>query len=324
MGQAKTSYTELSVLADCEEKWKRRYTGPKVKNPPSLALATGLLTHGGVNTVWTHGDFRTGLQEAIATMTTEWPDLPVLAEAVELADWLLRRYVEVYADFARNIEVIEVEKRLQAKVPGSPFSIYGYVDRMVEINGKLWLVETKTMKDWSRLDLVDVDPQQTLYFWLAQQNGLEPHGILFDAIRTFRWALEKPTQKVLIEAELASSFSEDRLERWRTPEFEELFPDLTPAKRKLEWARAAVEAHPGVETHAAHESFNQVWLDRTPAQIEMALKWARGLMRRRSALKHGATAARNIGPFCKSCFHKDDCFEDFAFPQQFEITMELD
>ncbi len=67
-----------------------------------------------------------------------------------------------------------------------------------------------------------------------------------------------------------------------------------------------------------------MWLDRTDDQIAMALRWARGLMRRRSALKHGATASRNIGPFCKTCFHKDDCFEDFAFPQHSEIIMELD
>ncbi len=325
MGQAKTSYSELSTLAECEEKWRRQYSGPRVKRAPSVQMATGTLVHGGVNTFWTEGSFAPGLDDAFEKLTEEHGggNVGTYGEAFELALWLLERYAEVYKDFTRNVEVIEVEKRLQAKVPGSPFSIYGYVDRMVRINGKLWLVETKTMKDWSRLDLVDVDPQQTLYFWLARENGLEPHGILFDAIRTYRWKLEKPTQGALIEEEVAQADANGCGPRWMADDFADLYPDLTPAKRKLEWARTAVDLHPGVEAHPAYESFNQAWLDRSEEQIAEALKWARGLMRRRSALKHGATASRNIGPFCKSCFHKDDCFEDFAFPPQ-TFELELD
>lgn len=303
MGQVKTSYSELSVLADCEKKWSYRYMGERVDTPPSEAMAKGTLIHGGVNGFWSAGDWGRGLEQAWEELGSRY-DPAMYEQALADAEWILMRYEEVYRDLIGNAEVVYTEKRLQSKIPGTSFSLFGYVDRMVRIAGKLWLVETKTMKDWSRLDLITVDPQQTIYFDLASLTGYEPYGILFDAIRTYRWKPEKPTQKQLIEEAIANGTRDLNG-----------FPiaGLTAAGQR-DWARAAVELHPGVE-RPAHESFQQLWIDRTPEQIESARGWATTIMKRRAQLKRGADPIRNIGPFCKTCPFQAQCFDELSFPQ---------
>ena len=296
-----TSYTELSTLASCEKKWEYRYTGPKVDTPPSPAMVKGTLLHGGTNSFWREGTYIVGLEEAWGEVATQYDPSPYF-EAYADAEWLLERYSRVYGDLTRNAEVESVEKELTARLPCGE-KLKGYVDRFIIINGQRWLVETKSMADWSRLDLMTVDPQLTLYYWLAQENGLEPYGILFDAIRTYRWKPEKPTQAQVLETA----------------------PEHILALKKTEqreWARAAVELHPGVERPDG-ESFQQLWIDRTPEQVETALGWAGAVLGRRDALTSYARPIRNIGPFCKGCAFKDQCFDEFAFPEQtIELVME--
>lgn len=321
---AKTSYTELSTLAECEQKWSYKYGGPEyVRTAATEAMLKGTLSHVGATAFWKG----TPWTEAIAAYVVDPEnavDQSTYSAVIGDVEWLMARYQRHYAPLSRNVEVIHVEKKLSAKVPGTKFSIYGYVDEMWRVNGKLWLVERKTMKDWSRLDLVPVSPQETLYYWLAIQNGLEPYGLVFDALRTYRWALEKPTQKQLIEE--APLNPETGAAPWEEPAFvmQHTMQDQTPAKRKLEWARAAVERHPGVEKKADSESFEQLWLDRNQDQIDAALRWARSIMRRRNAIKHGSIPIRNVGPFCKTCAFKDECFDGLAFATQPEIELVMD
>lgn len=307
---ARTSYTELSTLAECEQKWHYKYGGPEyVRTAPSEAMLKGTLAHIGATAFWRGGTWMHAIS-AYAADSENLVDPDVFDAVIGDVEWLMGRYARHYGPLSHNVEVIAVEMKLGAKVPGTKFSIYGYVDELWKVNGKLWLVERKTMKDWSRLDLVPVSPQETLYYWLAEQNGLEPYGLVFDALRTYRWALEKPTQGALIEAQTINDTSGE-------------FQRLTKVEQR-EWARAAVERHPGVEKRADSESFEQLWLDRTPEQVDGALTWARAIMRRRNAIKHGSIPIRNIGPFCKTCAFKDDCFDGLAFTTQPEIELVMD
>ncbi|HXJ69896.1 MAG TPA: PD-(D/E)XK nuclease family protein [Verrucomicrobiae bacterium] len=321
---AKTSYTELSTLAECEQKWHYKYAGEYVRTPPTENMLKGTLCHVGATALWKGESWAQAIHAYVA-------DPKNLVEAATFdavitdVDWLMARYVRHYGPMSQNVEVIAVEQKLSAKIPGSNFSVYGYVDEMWNVNGKLWLVERKTMKDWSRLDLVPVSPQETLYYWLAQANGLEPYGLVFDAIRTYRWALEKPTQKELIEAELDSSTKDDRDPAWVAEQKWIVKAEKpTVASARTAWARSAVEHHPGVEKRADSESFEQLWLDRTDAQVYEAHRWARSIMRRRQAIKRGSIPIRNIGPFCKTCWFKDECFDGLAFSTRPEIELVMD
>lgn len=307
------SYSELSTLADCEQKWVFRYGGEKIPTPPSTAMARGTLLHAGINGFWDTADWHLGLEQGLEELSTEWdPALWMTEDLLPDVEWLLDRYAEVYYEMARAARVEHVEKELIAAVPHADLRIKGFVDRFVIINGQRWLVETKTMRDWGRLDLVTVDPQLTLYFWLAEQNDLKPYGILFDAIRTYRWKTEKPTQKALIEQEEYAAAVEGRMTEW-----------AAHGVKSRDWARAAVELHPGVD-RPAHESFNQVWLDRSPEQVQAALNWAMNIQSRRMMLNLGSPPIRNVNVYCKTCPYRDECFDQMAFPPVGEIEMELD
>jgi hypothetical protein len=63
-----------------------------------------------------------------------------------------------------------------------------------DAEGRLWVVERKTMSDWSRLEFVPSDPQVTLYWLAAVERGLDVYGIEYDAIRTYRWQQERPPE----------------------------------------------------------------------------------------------------------------------------------
>lgn len=309
-----TSYSELSTLADCEMKWLLRYGGPEyVPSEPGVAMQKGTLVHTGV------GALMKGLPavEIVRLMEDEAEKMGVDLQTYEDAGWLVDRYRRHYSGLMANVTVEHAEKELKAKLPGTSVTIRGFVDELWIIDGKRWLVERKTMADWRRMNLVTVDPQVTLYYWLAQQNGLEPYGIVFDGIRTYRWALEKPTQKALIEAELAKVNEPGPHPGYTAPwnEYPWLEVDPSESKRRTAWARDAVERHPGVEKHGPSESFEQLWIDRTPEQVEAALEWARTIISRRTAIKRTKRAIRNIGPFCHTCSVKEDCFDGLAFPE---------
>ncbi|HXJ69365.1 MAG TPA: PD-(D/E)XK nuclease family protein, partial [Verrucomicrobiae bacterium] len=157
---AKTSYTELSTLAECEQKWHYKYAGERPHTPPTPAMLKGTLVHVGVSAMWKGEQLYQDAIEAYVADPTNLVEPVTFAEVIDDVAWLMERYVRHYGAMSRNVEVIAVEKKLSAKIPGSNFTVNGYIDEMWQVNGKLWLVERKTMKDWSRLDLVPVSPQE--------------------------------------------------------------------------------------------------------------------------------------------------------------------
>jgi hypothetical protein len=264
-------------------------------------MLLGTLIHTGVRAFWAHEPIIDAMAEAAGIDVGVFNHLAESVDPYSKAVWLMDRYSRYYAD--NDYTVIGAEMEISSRIPGTSILVVSHVDHLVKTgDDNLWLVERKTMSDWSRLDLIDVDPQLTLYYWNLRMNGYDVYGIMFDAIRTYRWKPEKPSQKDVIAA------AENEGMEWPT------------TKARTEWAREQVLWHPGIERPLS-ESFSQLWLDRTDEQVESALKWARAIEDRRQALKvTPADAIRNIGPLCKACFYRDDCFEQFAFPHtEFEV-----
>jgi len=75
--------------------------------------------------------------------------------------------------------------------PSTSAGCYGYlcgaIDQLLEIDGKAWVREGKTMADFSKMDQHERSHQTTFYMWAARQLGYEPWGILLDGIRTYQW-----------------------------------------------------------------------------------------------------------------------------------------
>lgn len=299
-----SSHTELSTLSQCEMRWYFKYV-EKLEFPASVQMELGSLVGRLTNVFWHGGNWRAMLAAELAEegADVELIDLAAL-EAQPFADafWLMERYERHYEHMLKDVRVIADEYDARASIPGTRQKHQAIVDNLWEIKGKLWMVERKTYGRTDSLDMVDVNPQLTNNLWVARTAlGQDIEGIIYDGIYTYRWKAQKPTQSALLEGLPATS------------------PILALKKaEQREWAKAAVEAHPGVD-RADAESFTMLYLDRTEKHIAAAQLEIRAQLKRRDALRRGSDPMRNLTTWCNNCPAKSECFERLAFPQDIEI-----
>ena len=306
MIQGRVSYTELDTLAQCEKKYSYKYL-LRQKSGQTPAMWKGSLVHDVVGPWWdSERDIHEILDEQLAAAGA---DTPLDQAIVDDTRWLLDRYQRVYWEDRANksLRVIGQELKFQQQLPkmAADVVLVGYVDQLVlDRRGGLWLVERKTMNDWQRLELLPADRQIDLYIWLARSCGLPVQGVLFDAIRTYRWKAEKPTLRE-IEDELVAGLHGGN---WAL---------ATKGALRIE-AKRLQELHPGVE-RPAEESVELRWVDRTDEQINETLDEVSSALSRRAQLAFGAKPVRNIGRHCHQCPFKNECWDSLAFPNDIDI-----
>lgn len=166
LGQNAMSFSEMSTLSACEKKWQLTYdTADREPFEPSDAMALGSEMH-------------TKLGQHY--MGEDWTEEFVNPNSL----WLMERYVKHYADSPLKFEALEV-----------PFAfkywgtwVFGWMDGLCrDENGDLWIAEFKTMGNWTKLNQLPVDKQVTLYIQAARAAGYDVKGVMYDAIRTYRW-----------------------------------------------------------------------------------------------------------------------------------------
>jgi hypothetical protein len=334
------SYSELNTLATCEQKWYENYVLRNV-GPPSAAMRFGTVLHSMIEEWWGDDPFA-GLPSPWEHAVKEEVDLYEDGKhSYEDAQWLMRRYDEVYepwkAEGWHRAAWCTGELSLEADIVVDGIRYVVRVtpdDFLVDPDGKLVLVERKSMADWRRIELVDVTPQETIQTWAARENGYEIDRILFDAIKTYRWALVKPSQKALIQAAELASIDGSPLP-WSPP-----FGDEPPewagipqaSKRKTAWAKAAVEEHPGVENYPPEASFQAVPVYRDGPQVDGVVIWVTEILRRRAQLHPDllggkltsiAKPIRNISTqTCGGCPYQEPCWTELSFPPRTYVVEE--
>ena len=305
-----SSHTELSTLTQCERRWWYSYV-LKIRGEASLPMILGSTMGVTCDAFW-RGD---NWEEVIAALVCEeGADIDsidvdtITEEPYATAVWLMRRYERHYEYMRPKVKVIAQELDCRATIPGTKFKHQAIIDEVWEIDGRNWMVERKTYGKTDKLAMVDVDPQLTNNLWVAREHtGMKFAGIIFDGIYTYRWKAEKPTQKALIEEDIANVDVIDGI-------------TLESMKKadQTDWARAALERHPGVDRPDS-ESFEMLYLDRTAKHIKQAQIEIVGQLKRRAQLRRGTHPNRNLGPFCTNCPARSQCFEDLAFPQDVEV-----
>jgi hypothetical protein len=286
----RTSFTELSTLADCEQKWWLRY-GEHRDSGQTVAMRRGSDIHECVSDWWWEPD--RPMDDVIADH--DWSG--VEAEDVDTTIWLLRRYEQAHTHLRAeaNLKIVGREVKFSQVLPSTGVEVVAYIDELaLDGEGGLWIVERKTMRDWRRLNRLHVDPQLTLYVWVVRESGLPVRGVIFDAIRTYRWQPEKPTL-AQIEEQITAEGS------------------VYATKKALrEEAKRRQEAHPGVD-RPLEDSFAVHYLDRTDTQIDEALADAASAVQRRALLATGVRPIRNIGSGCDMCSHRAECWDSLSF-----------
>ncbi len=172
LGQDAISYSEMSTLSQCEKKWKLTYDNEeKQEKRPTPAMELGSEMHRLLGIWWGHG-------APLGWDKTE----------NDTAEWLMDRYNEHYMAQAAPLAMLQVEVPFAVKLPWGSY-LFGYFDGIVYDHEKdeFWIAEFKTMGNWSKLEQLQVDKQVTMYIWAANQLGMNVKGVMYDAIRTYKW-----------------------------------------------------------------------------------------------------------------------------------------
>lgn len=177
------SYSELSTLASCEEKWRRLYMEADLEAQPTTAMKLGTIMGELCDSWWLTGDWIGRYSELVIANEEEDTEPWVTAR------WLMDRYAQVYGDELERTTVVHSELELKAPLyDAMGRTLVGHVDQLWETPSGLWLVERKTMRDWRNVDyLVNYSVQPSLYMHLAQANDLLVKGVILDCLRTYRW-----------------------------------------------------------------------------------------------------------------------------------------
>jgi hypothetical protein len=181
-------YSSLRVLADCQWQWYENYV-VGTQTEPTAAMKLGTLLGEAC------AEFYAGRpwEEPVLATLKEWqkanPEADYTPEWIEKAHWLMVRYSEHYADDRKEVVQIGAEIPFRLRLPHRYGWLVGRIDEVWLIDGRTWIVERKSSKDFSKLDsgLFMVDPQTSLYYWAARQLGYDPWGICIDFIRTYKW-----------------------------------------------------------------------------------------------------------------------------------------
>ena len=307
------NYSEFSTLANCEQQWRYGYIEMQEDEGEHRGMHLGTLLHLGGGR-WQAGEG--------ATLPREWTDdintggkpgevrtlrlTDFDPEVVELAEWLLERYMQCYGSQPPSSwNVISAEEWLSRDFGGGrgKWTLVGRSDGAVEIDGRIWLLERKSYKSKGRLDYAGVDPQLGCYSLLFEKKyGERPFGIIYDGIYTYQWAIKKPTQAELIAERVASLPAE-------APPGGDAF-DTWTRKAQTEWAREAVAQHPGVQQHGPEESFERRFIDLGDGHLEAARTYLASAIRRRRVLqRRPSDAIPNVGRHCSWCGFKNKCWD---------------
>ena len=168
------SYSQISAWQKCMRAWKWNYLQEIVPIHTQDYLRLGTYVHKLLEIGYLHLQFGFSTKETVeivrdyastrigATLTTE--DLGVLVKALRLVMAYFEKMQKVFDEHAR-IKQVEYHFKLQLHTPqGRIFFLQGYVDLVLEIEGKIWIVDHKTTagKFWSPLQL-QMDGQLSTY-----------------------------------------------------------------------------------------------------------------------------------------------------------------
>ncbi len=185
----KVSNSKLNVWDRCHFKYKLSYVDEWVSKTKSPALARGSMIH---ELIGMHDEGRSWAEivEKIQEYARNGSEITEVSRVATLVE----RYVTDYAPTA-NIgwDFHSTERYL--KIPlvtpgGNEYNLEGYIDGLVNLNGKTWLLERKTYggSQWAwKPTQILMDSQTPLYCAALRSQGVEVYGIIFDLINTYEY-----------------------------------------------------------------------------------------------------------------------------------------
>lgn len=208
--------TQLNDFRRCAEYYRRRHVeglvldgGSKHSDP----LAAGSAIHKGVE-AWFSGTYLGDSLKAINAVKAAWgEDDLFLPEKAKYTQGFLTAIMAGYADAwpreKDNFKVLANEQWMQSGNYG------GIVDRLVEFEDGVYVMDTKTTSGWVNeryIESFQLSSQFRGYVWLARQAGHDCQGAYLDAVH-----LDTRYHKVKASDFVREKilFSEEQIAKWR-------------------------------------------------------------------------------------------------------------
>lgn len=186
------SHSQLNAWTRCRFAWNLSYRGEWVKKgPKSAGLRKGSDAHTFLDAFYEATrknepyDIKQHLQELIVGVD----DYQAL-EYLENMCWLVGRYIEDIAS-KDNWEIVASELyfcEVFTTPKGRQYKLEGYIDLVVRINGKLWVIDHKTHGGtqyvWTP-EQVQIDSQLATYVVAMRKMGYPVHGVLINQLNTY-------------------------------------------------------------------------------------------------------------------------------------------
>jgi hypothetical protein len=184
------SVSGLGRLTACEEKFLRTLDAGD-DGQKSDALKLGTLMHELIQEDMLGRPWYAEWSRQLAEVMTDFDGIGFELEPPKIfltAEWLMRRYEEIYG--GEDLTTITVEVPFDLPLPGTDGAVRvrGYIDGLALSPRGLVLVELKTMGKWGKADRAKWESQVPTYLWAARQLGLPVVGCIFRAVYTYRWA----------------------------------------------------------------------------------------------------------------------------------------
>lgn len=179
-----TSWSEIDTARQCLMKHHLHYKERYREKGESPALVTGNRWHSLMQELYT-----TGEAMAPVDMLKEWRKEGQSNELIDQLTWMLHGYYQQWGtgDPLWQKKAVLIEERFEVELPDIGFgelTLVFVLDLLVELMGRLWLVDHKSGKYAANGRDLEMADQWTLYVWALRQKGIEVFGSVHNYART--------------------------------------------------------------------------------------------------------------------------------------------
>lgn len=175
----KLSHSSMNCWRRCKFQYYLKYIRDYIL-PPSIGQIRGAVGHTALAVWYKTKDADEAIDAANDKLVVYEEELgKQFDKDWELLQLILNRYFG-WSEENDAFEVLETELKFDFQVDEHVFT--GYIDGVVEIDGIVWLLEHKFLKQAS-VKNVSIDPQISLYIFAMRKLGFNPRGAYLNVIR---------------------------------------------------------------------------------------------------------------------------------------------
>ena len=205
--------TMMSAYHECHRKYNYRHNRNKVRNIATLPLEFGKCIHSSLDHLYNNG---WDIEGAVALFNKEYKENLELDDkrTLVMGEWILRNYASHYA--SQPWKLVKSEFPFEVSLPnGNTFT--GRIDKIVEWDGVLWVVDHKTTSQLgaSYFKMAEPNAQFTGYTYAAKKLGFPVVGTVVDALLVAKGLLKAESRNKLTPlARYDAHYSDEALIEW--------------------------------------------------------------------------------------------------------------